>query len=395
MAFLIRRPRLTLIGNPPTNISSGKFLLKFCSVLNRFVGEVYVVNDGAEAFQPNNAHIVAATRGLTNRGTARLLGPTTRFLGAQFWLAIGLLKCIQRTDIVILFPVIMVLPALVSKLCRKPLLLYEAQDVFDEKFRGKTGMVGSVRYLLILLLRNVVLHLVDGIIVEGESVIVQNGLDGLKSKTYCWHQYVDTRSYQMRKPIGARDQLVGFLAALESRKGILEFAAAARLVNKKNRAIRFVIGGEGNLKPDVVGLLSDLILGGIVQVVGPVDESALCDFYNDLKLYVLPSGSEGLPNSILESMACGTPVLSTSVGAVPDVIVDGKTGFLLPDTDPETIAATILRVINDPDLALVSENSRLQVEREFSLEKSAELGAQVMKQVERTKRSLRVRLHDE
>jgi len=309
------------------------------------------------------------------------VGPASRFLLAQLCLTAGLFRCIRRTDLVILFPVVMIAPALVAKIFRRPLLLYEAQDVFGERDRGKAGIATSLRYGIIFCLRTVVMKLVDGIAVEGRGVIRQNDLLSFSHKTYRWHQYVDSHAYQVSKQFAARERVVGFLGTLEGRKGILEFAGAVQLVNKKDRTVRFVIGGEGLLKDILRTTLAELILEGTVQVVGSIQESALCHFFNELKLYVLPSTSEGLPNSVLESMACGTPVLATSVGAVPDVISDGVDGFIISTNSPEVIAAAILGALDDPRLSAIAEHSRSRVEEEFSFERSVEMGAEVVGRV--------------
>ena len=83
---------------------------------------------------------------------------------------------------------------------------------------------------------------------------------------------------------------------------------------------------------------------------------------------MIPSQFEGLPNILLEAMACGTLVLATPVGAIPDVIVDGRTGFIMEDNSPDCIAKNVTRVLNSSDSEQVAENGRRFVEEHFTFE---------------------------
>ena len=84
-----------------------------------------------------------------------------------------------------------------------------------------------------------------------------------------------------------------------------------------------------------------------------------------------PTNYEGVPNSLLESMACGTPVLSSPVGGIPDVISDGIDGWLLPDNCTDTIAKWLKTLLRDQDkLALASKNSREKILKNYSFEPS-------------------------
>lgn len=105
-----------------------------------------------------------------------------------------------------------------------------------------------------------------------------------------------------------------------------------------------------------------------VKPAGWIPHDELPDYRNGLKLLVLPSYTEGLPNIMLEAMACGTPVLATSVGGIPDVIKDGETGFIMENNSPECIAENVMRVLNHPNLDKIVKNARKLVEKEFTYE---------------------------
>ncbi len=102
---------------------------------------------------------------------------------------------------------------------------------------------------------------------------------------------------------------------------------------------------------------------------------------NELKLIILPSYTEGLPNIMLEAMACGTPVLATPVGSIPDVIKDGETGFIMKNNSPECIAENVIRALNYPNLEQISLNARILVEKEYTYEKAVEKYKKVLENI--------------
>lgn len=91
----------------------------------------------------------------------------------------------------------------------------------------------------------------------------------------------------------------------------------------------------------------------------------LPDYLYELKLLILSSYTENLPNITLEVMACGTPVLATTVGAIPCVIEEGDTGYIIEDNSPACIAENVMHALEHPDLEMIVGNARL-VERELT-----------------------------
>ena len=80
-------------------------------------------------------------------------------------------------------------------------------------------------------------------------------------------------------------------------------------------------------------------------------------------------------------MACGTPVLATSVGSAPDLIKDGETGFIMKDNSPECIAENVTRALNYPDLDRIVKNARELVEREFAYDAAVERYRKILENV--------------
>jgi glycosyltransferase involved in cell wall biosynthesis len=89
-------------------------------------------------------------------------------------------------------------------------------------------------------------------------------------------------------------------------------------------------------------------------------------------MLVNPSLSEGLPNIVLEAMALDVPVVATAVGGVPELVQDGRSGLLLPPSDPLALSAAILRLAEHPALGrTLSQSASKIIEESFSFDKQA------------------------
>jgi glycosyltransferase involved in cell wall biosynthesis len=128
-----------------------------------------------------------------------------------------------------------------------------------------------------------------------------------------------------------------------------------------------LIAGRGELLPVLQRETADLQLGDRVKFLGyRSDVPALLDL---MEIFVLPSLSEGLPLSLLEAQAAGKPVVASNVGGNPEVVEDGKSGFLVPPSNPDVLAERLLRLLENPSQAVaMGAQGRLRVWRTFSLE---------------------------
>ena len=128
-----------------------------------------------------------------------------------------------------------------------------------------------------------------------------------------------------------------------------------------------LIGGSGPLAEKMVEAIGKDNLAR-VKMPGWINHQDLPGYLKDLRLLILPSYTEGLPNIMLEAMACGAVVLATPVGAISNYIKDGETGFLMEDNSPNCIIENAVRALESPELDRIARNARRLVEKEFSYE---------------------------
>jgi hypothetical protein len=147
--------------------------------------------------------------------------------------------------------------------------------------------------------------------------------------------------------------LLGAVGNLVPMKGIEYFIQAAALIHGRHPKSWFLISGSASLDhPDYPALLrAEVRRSGVpperfIWTEGPPD-----DIYPALDLMLITSlpRSEGTTTTALESMACETPVVATAVGSIPEIVMDGSTGKIVPPADAEAIASAALALAEDPD----------------------------------------------
>jgi glycosyltransferase involved in cell wall biosynthesis len=162
--------------------------------------------------------------------------------------------------------------------------------------------------------------------------------------------------------------VVGNVGALTSQKGQHDLIEAAALVVREVPDARFVILGEGELRESLEQQIHRKHLERHVMLGGfRADAVALM---KDFDVFALSSTHEGPCTSLIDAMAASKPAVATAVGSVPEVVVDGETGFLVAPHDPPAMADRIVRLLRDPALrtrmgaaALERARARFTVER--------------------------------
>ena len=216
-------------------------------------------------------------------------------------------------------------------------------------------------------------HLSSHIVLYSPILISDYQLNRSKYKILIAHEhFLDFTTFTVTTPYKDRPLLIGYIGRMSAEKGVQHFVRALPAILSNHQDLRVLIGGDGQLKQAIETSLQEMGVTDRVDLPGWISHEDLPNYLNQLRLLVLPSYTEGLPNIMLEAMACGTPVLATPVGAIPDVIRDGETGFIMEDNSPECIARNVMRALNDPDLEEVAERGRRYVEGEFTFEKAVE-----------------------
>jgi glycosyltransferase involved in cell wall biosynthesis len=111
---------------------------------------------------------------------------------------------------------------------------------------------------------------------------------------------------------------------------------------------RLELVGDGPVRGELRALCERLGVVDAVSFTGAVDDATAR--IARMSCLVLPSTFEGLPNAVLEAMACGVPVVASAVGDVRSILDDGSTGVVVQDATPDSLAAGIVRALTDPGL---------------------------------------------
>jgi glycosyltransferase involved in cell wall biosynthesis len=181
--------------------------------------------------------------------------------------------------------------------------------------------------------------------------IAYNGIDVLAVQQEAHRHAANARAVAGAAP---HETVIAYAGRLDRHKGILDFIEAARRYCERRQDARFLlIGGPvGSANPDWTAIAAAIedasaVRNRIVVTGFRHDVLALLDTCD---VVTLPSHAEGFPRAVLEAMALGKPVVATSVGGIPEALVDGQHGLLVPPKDPAELARAWERLADDAAL---------------------------------------------
>ncbi|RQH02041.1 glycosyltransferase family 4 protein [Natrarchaeobius oligotrophus] len=283
-------------------------------------------------------------------------------------------RAVRRRDeeIVLFFgPVAYVLPILVARLSGKTVIVEPRANVpLALRIRWERRVPLIVARALagcVWLLERIGYRLSNAIVTYTPAMATELGLEGYEHKLYPnGARFIDADEFGPRVAYDDRDAVVGYLGRMDEEKGVRTLAAVATRL-PSDVTFRFV--GGGALSDWLSAEVADEVRDGRVEIEGWVDHDRVPHELSRMRLLVLPSHpTEGLPTTILESFACGTPVYATPVSGVPDVVREGETGALMRTRDPDEIATELANLLDDDSLSEMSRNCRALIQREFTFD---------------------------
>jgi glycosyltransferase involved in cell wall biosynthesis len=137
---------------------------------------------------------------------------------------------------------------------------------------------------------------------------------------------------------------IGYVGRIEEGKGVREFVETLYEINKRFFCEAIIIG-YGPFESELLEMLVKYSLTDKVKIIKGLDQNRLCDYYStfDLFLFLSKRKTESLGLVGIESMACGTPVIGTSIGGIPSYLVDGYNGFLVPNDDSHAVVEAVIK----------------------------------------------------
>ena len=256
----------------------------------------------------------------------------------------------------------MILPFLFCKLTGKKTVVFLYGNT-----RYKQDKPSLYASLISRIMRFMARH-ADRIGVETPSVLAQWSLpERCAGKVFDLHLYVDdsgadTVPYEQRGPV------VGMACRLQGNKHPLEAIEAFHRLRGAFPDWTLEIAGDGPEYERCRERVAALGEEDRIRMHGWVDNREMASYYGRWRLLLFPSNYEGLPNSVIESLRCGTPVLASPVGGIPDVIEEGETGWFLPGTTVEAMEAALSGLLKRDDLGDAGGRAEAFARKAFSFE---------------------------
>ncbi len=203
---------------------------------------------------------------------------------------------------------------------------------------------------------------------EKEIEVVYNGCD-----TNIF-RFNEVTRLQYRKKLGIlpKDRVIIFVGRLLKTKGIFDLLKAFLQLRRNFSDLHLVLVGDGPETKSINNMISANGLKRKAHIIGEQLHNEIPNLLSSSDLFVLPTYYEGLPNSLLEAMACGLPIIITKVGGIPEAVIDGKNGILINTNDVHALVKAVEHLLrNERERTKMGFSGKDTIEKNFSWKRSA------------------------
>lgn len=177
--------------------------------------------------------------------------------------------------------------------------------------------------------------------------------------------YNDKEGFRKKLDLDPSKKLILFLGRTYKEKGVYTFVDVVRKL-KDRTDIQFAVVGNG---PETEQVVKEIKETGVTFTYQPsIGKEKVHEWFNAADTFVFPTEKEAFGLVALESVSCHTPVIASNVGGVPEIVRDGKSGFLVPVGDSDAIVKRIDQILTDDSLYQQLQNGCEEVATEFSFE---------------------------
>lgn len=165
---------------------------------------------------------------------------------------------------------------------------------------------------------------------------------------------IDTDEWKLNPMLARNDSIpfvIAYIGRLSREKGPIDFVKVAKGILERDKECRFVVAGDGPMLQTTKQYAEELGLMTHFDFKGQIPQKDMLSLYEEIDLLLSTSHTEGLPNTLLEALASGVPVVATKVGGVGELIKNGYNGFLTEKEDVESLINNVLLLKNDPAMA--------------------------------------------
>ncbi len=197
------------------------------------------------------------------------------------------------------------------------------------------------------------------------------GVEGVRVVPNVTGAPLDARTWESAQAPDSDEPAVGepyvlAVGRLRIRKGMEILLRALAQVRDRGHRPRLVVAGDGERREALGALCRRLGLGASVHWAGRCSRSGTARLRRRAAALIVPSTYEGMPLVVLEAMSDGVPVIASAVSGIPEVVVDGETGWLVPPERSAALAGALIQAMSDPDAARVrGEAGRRRLDQRF------------------------------